>query len=98
MSKNFRAFVKKKASTFADIKRRPWPRKYSDSFLWLNLFMIKIVDNKIWKDGEKIGWLDGHHIRTGDGTKLGYCQDAFVFNEAGHKVAYIHENNLVLQN
>jgi hypothetical protein len=60
--------------------------------------MIKIVDNKIWKDGEKVGWIDGHHVRAQDGTKLGYCQDNFVYNDAAHKLAYIHENELVMQN
>ncbi|HEX4103948.1 MAG TPA: hypothetical protein VHZ04_00515 [Candidatus Paceibacterota bacterium] len=61
--------------------------------------MLKIIDNKIWHDAEKIGWVDGAHIRSEEnGEKLGYIQDPFIFNEAGHKVAYIKENELMFEN
>jgi hypothetical protein len=60
---------------------------------------MKIYDNKVWHDGQKIGWIDGIHIRSeADGHKLGYFQNNFIFNEAGHKVAYIHENQLMFEN
>lgn len=60
--------------------------------------MIKIIDNKIFRDGEKIGWIEGQHLRDQSGNKVGYCQDNFIYNEGAHKVAYIHENELVLEN
>ena len=60
---------------------------------------MKIYDNKVWKDGQKIGWIDGIHIRAeADGHKLGYFENNFIYNEAGHKVAYIHENELMFEN
>jgi hypothetical protein len=59
---------------------------------------MKIFDDKIWHDGQKIGWIDGEHIRDLSNAKLGYFQNDFVYNEAGHKVAYIHENELMFEN
>lgn len=60
--------------------------------------MLKIVDNKIWHDGQKIGWIEGEHIRGEDGAKLGYINGIYIYNEAGHKVAYIQENELMFEN
>jgi hypothetical protein len=61
--------------------------------------MLKIIEGKIWHDTEKVGWVDGSHIRSeATGEKLGYVQDPFIFNEAGHKVGYVHENQLICMN
>ncbi len=59
---------------------------------------MKIVDHKIYHDGQKMGWIDGEHVRDISNAKIGYFQNNFIFNEAGHKVAYIHENELVFEN
>ncbi len=60
---------------------------------------MKIFDNKIWHDGQKIAWIDGNHVRTEpDSHKLGYFENNFIYNMAGHKVAYIFENELRFQN
>jgi hypothetical protein len=60
---------------------------------------MKIFENKIWRNGQKIGWIDGDHIRTeNDNRKLGYFENNFIYNMAGHKVAYIHENELRFEN
>jgi len=60
---------------------------------------MKIFENKIWRNGEKIGWIDGDHIRTElDNRKLGYFENNFIYNELGHKVAYIYENELKFEN
>ena len=59
---------------------------------------MKIFDNKIWRDGQKIAWIDGNHVRTeAGGNKLGYFENNFIYNMAGHKVAYIYENELKFQ-
>jgi hypothetical protein len=60
--------------------------------------MIKIVDGKIWRDGQKIGWIDGVHVRAENNEKLGYINGEYIYNEAGRKVAYIHENTLEFEN
>lgn len=60
--------------------------------------MIKIVDGKIWRDGQKIGYIEGDHIRSESGAKVGYINGEYIYNEAGHKVAYIHENELTFEN
>jgi hypothetical protein len=60
---------------------------------------MKIFDNKVWRDGQKIGWIDGNHIRTeADSRKLGYFENNFIYNMDGHKIAYIFENELRLEN
>ena len=60
---------------------------------------MKIFDNKIWRNGQKIGWIDGNHIRTEvDNRKLGYFENNFVYNMEGRKVAYLYENELKFEN
>lgn len=60
---------------------------------------MKIIDGKIYHDGQKIGWIDGHHVRSeADGRKLGYFDAEFIYDEEARKVAYIHENELVFEN
>jgi len=60
---------------------------------------MKIYDNKVWRDGQKLGWIDGIYIRAeADGHKLGYFEHNFVYNMEGHKVAYIYENELRFEN
>jgi 4-fold beta flower protein len=60
---------------------------------------MKIYDGKIYHDGQKIAWIDGHHVRAeADGRKLGYFDSEYVYNEQAHKVAYIHENELRFEN
>ncbi len=60
---------------------------------------MKIYDNKIWRDGQKIGWIDGSHIRTEpDGRRLGYFENDFVYNMDGHKLAYVLEDELRFEN
>jgi hypothetical protein len=60
--------------------------------------MPHVIDNKIWHDGQRIGWVDGEHIRDDENKKLGYFENGYVYNESGHKVAYIHENELCYEN
>lgn len=57
--------------------------------------MVKIIGNDIWRAGQKIGWIDGDHVRAHDGTKLGYFQGNFVFGEDGHKLATIEGDHLI---
>ena len=60
---------------------------------------MKIYDNKIWRDGQKVGWIDDDHIRTEpDNRKLGYFENNFIYNMEGRKVAYIYENELRFEN
>jgi hypothetical protein len=60
--------------------------------------MPRVIDNKIWHNGQKIGWIDGEHIRDEENKKLGYFENGFVYNESGYKVAYIKENELCYEN
>ena len=60
---------------------------------------MKIFDNKVWKDGQKIAWIDGIYIRAeADGHKLGYFENNFIYNMDGHKLAYPYENELRFEN
>ena len=60
--------------------------------------MPHVIDGKVWHNGQKIGWVDGEHIRDMEGKKLGYFQNGFVYNESGYKEAYIEENELHYEN
>ncbi len=60
---------------------------------------MKLYDNTVYHDGQKIAWIDGHYVRAEtDGRKLGYFDSEFVYNEEGRKVAYLHENELRFEN
>jgi len=56
--------------------------------------MIKIIGNDIWRGGQKIGWIEEHHVRAHDGRKLGYFEGNFVHGEDGRKLAYIEGDYL----
>ena len=60
--------------------------------------MIKVIDNKILHDTEKLGWIEGSHIKNAAGVKVGHIEGEYIYNEQEHKVAYIHENELVFEN
>jgi hypothetical protein len=56
--------------------------------------MIKIEGNDIWRDGTKIGWIEGNHIHAHDGNKLGYFEDNHIYNASANKIAYIEGDYL----
>jgi len=60
--------------------------------------MPHVIDNKVWHNGQRIGWIDGEHIRDEENNKLGYFESGFVYNASGYKVAYIKENELYYEN
>jgi hypothetical protein len=57
--------------------------------------MVKIVGNDIWRGAEKIGYVEGTHIRSHDGNRIGYFEGNYVYTEDGNKTAYIEEDHLV---
>lgn len=56
--------------------------------------MIKIVDNDIFRGGQKIGWIEGNDI-WGNSGKLGYFLDNDIYNKAGKKIGYLEGNYLI---
>ncbi len=57
--------------------------------------MVKLIGNDVWRSGEKIGWIDGDHVRDRNGKKLGYFQGTHVYDASGHKLAFIEQDHLV---
>ena len=58
-----------------------------------------MIDNKVYHDDKKIGWIDGEHIRDMANNRLGYFENGCVYDEEkGYKVAYIQENSLKYEN
>lgn len=57
--------------------------------------MIKFVGNDVWRDGEKVGWIEGNHVYAKDGKKLGYFADNLIYDENADKVAYIEGDYLM---
>ena len=57
--------------------------------------MVKLLGHEVWRAGEKIGWIDGNHVRDHNDKKLGYFLDHYVYDMNDHKIAYIEEDYLV---
>jgi hypothetical protein len=57
--------------------------------------MLKISGHEIWRDGERVGYVDGDHIRDHAYKMLGYFSGDHVFNAGGHKIAYLEGNHLL---
>ncbi|MCL4405295.1 MAG: hypothetical protein M1361_00245 [Patescibacteria group bacterium] len=51
--------------------------------------MIKIEGRDIWRDGSKVGWIEGDYVRASDGSRLGYFDSHYIYNSSGSKVAYV---------
>ena len=56
--------------------------------------MIKIEGHEIWRNGAKVGYIEGDKIRDHEGRKLGYFSESHVLNNEGRKIAYISGNYL----
>ena len=53
------------------------------------------MGKEIYRDGEKIGWIEEEHIYARDGKKLGYFEeDKYIYTEDGRKVAYVEDDKL----
>ena len=53
--------------------------------------MIKLINNDIFRDGTKIGWIIGDYLYDHNGKKLGFATtDNLVYDEVtGKKLAHI---------
>ncbi len=60
--------------------------------------MVKIEGNDIFRDGSKIGWVDGNHIWNRDGKKVGYFEENYIYNMGGDKMAYLEGDSLYAGN
>ena len=56
--------------------------------------MLKITGNDIWRNGQKVGWIEENYIRAHDGKKLGYFGGNFIYGIDGHKLAYVEGDYL----
>ncbi|MBU6141533.1 hypothetical protein KGO95_00250 [Patescibacteria group bacterium] len=56
--------------------------------------MVKITGNDIWRDGQRIGWIENNYIRARDGKRLGYYSGKYIYAENGSKLAFIEGDYL----
>ncbi len=58
--------------------------------------MIKIVGSELWRGGEKVGYVEGHHIRNRENALVGYFSEGekAVYSAGDHKIAYIQGDKL----
>ncbi len=56
--------------------------------------MIKIMGKDLWREGEKIGYVEGHHVYNHEGHRLGYFTDHHVWNMRDDKLAYVEDDHL----
>jgi hypothetical protein len=57
--------------------------------------MVKLIGNDIYRDSEKIGWLQGNHVFDHEGKKLGYFEGTHVYDYDANKIAYIEGDELL---
>jgi len=60
--------------------------------------MIKIVENDIVRDGQKIGWLSGNDIFNLSGDKAGYYSGNDIYDARGIKMGYVEGSNIKMAN
>ncbi len=59
--------------------------------------MIKIIDNDLWRNAQKIGWLERNRIFDENGREAGYYDESRheIFDmSGGPRIAYL-ENNVI---
>ncbi len=56
--------------------------------------MIKIIGNDIWRDAEKVGWLQGDDIFGMAGRKLGFIHRNEIHAVDGRKLGYVQDEKL----
>jgi len=55
-----------------------------------NESMINIDGEKIWRGGEKIGWIDeGKIYSLNSGEKVGYCSGNAIYRVDGTKIGWL---------
>ncbi|HVN26718.1 MAG TPA: hypothetical protein VMT99_03670 [Candidatus Paceibacterota bacterium] len=60
--------------------------------------MPQIIENKVYHHGQKMGWIEGSHIRSADNQLLGYFDRTYVYDAMMHKIAYIENDALHFEN
>ena len=56
--------------------------------------MLQIRGNDIYRDNEKIGWLNGNRVLDHEGKKLGYFEGTHIYDYDANKIAYIEGDDL----
>ncbi len=56
--------------------------------------MIRVDGHTFIRSGEKIGFIDGTHIKNHSGDKVGYYQEDHIYNRDGHKLAYLEGDHI----
>ena len=56
--------------------------------------MVKIEEDWIWKDGHKIGYIQGHKIFTEEGHRVGYVTDDGVHETSGRKIGWMEGDHI----
>ena len=57
--------------------------------------MLKLLGNDIYRESEKIGWIEGDHIFAHDGKKLGYFDTKYIYSVDADRIAYIEGDELL---
>ena len=65
--------------------------------MWYSSFMIHIEGHAIWKDGEKIGYIEGEKIYSREARKLGWISKNHIYNYHGKKVAWVEKNHIEME-
>jgi len=56
--------------------------------------MLKITNNDIYRNGQKVGYFTERYIMSRDGSKLGYFDSKYVYGMDGRRLAWLEGNYL----
>jgi len=56
--------------------------------------MLKIIGDNVYRNGEKVGWVERNYVLDHRGIKLGYFDNKFIYNHERRRQAYIEGDHL----
>lgn len=50
---------------------------------------MQIIDGKIMRAGDKLGWIESGRIYDAEGTELGYWEGDAIYDGSGNKIGWL---------
>ncbi len=60
--------------------------------------MIKIEGHRVWRGGDKIGYVEGNHLYNEDGERVGYWSGDSLYDMKGDRLLRVRENRVIDRN
>lgn len=56
--------------------------------------MITVQGDRLWRDGQEIGWVSSGEVFDRKGNRMGYFSNDAIYDSGYHKVAYIEDGTI----